>query len=69
MRFHSILNDPVVTGKYFFLDTKRHHLTLRFGLEKKPLFSERYQGTRNIPKRWHYLFGKRLSWRYDRRKP
>ena len=67
MRFHSILNDPVVTGKYFFLDTKRHHLTLRFGLEKKPLFSERTQGTMGIRQKWHYLFGKRISWRHERK--
>lgn len=40
-------------------------LVVRFGVERNPLFSERNQGSHDIPRRWHYLFGKRLSWWYD----
>lgn len=33
----------------------------RFGRHPRPLFSERYQGTRGIPRRFFYLFGGRLT--------
>lgn len=33
---------------------------LRIGLAQ-PLFSERYEGTRGIPRRHYYLLGKRLT--------
>lgn len=33
----------------------------RFGVNKHPLFSERYQGTRGIPRRFFYVFGRRLT--------
>lgn len=43
-------------------------LGLRFGIEQYPSFTERMQGTTGVPKRWHYLFGRRLSIYAERRK-
>lgn len=42
-----------------------HYLFVRFGHEKHKAFTERLQGTRGIPIRWRYLFGGRLSFRYE----
>lgn len=39
---------------------------VRFGFERHRSFTERYQGTRGIPKQWRYLFGERLSFRFKR---
>lgn len=36
-------------------------ISIRFGIQQHPLFSERYQGQRGIPKRFFYLFGKRIT--------
>jgi hypothetical protein len=46
--------------RYFTYMSKKHHLTLRFGIEQRPLFSERNK----TGARWFYLFGKRVSFRW-----
>lgn len=42
---------------------------VRFGRPKWRIFSERYQGTHNIPRRFYYLFGGRLTIVKGRRIP
>lgn len=37
------------------LNTKKRQFLFRLGYEPRPLFSERNQGTGNIPIRWHYM--------------
>lgn len=52
--------------KMWVLNTRNHQFLLRLGIETQPLFSERHQGSWNIPVRWHYAFGRRVSLRIHR---
>lgn len=55
------LNISRHTDIYVSLFTASHSYNMRIGRKGHRLFSERYAGTRGIPKRWHYFFGKRIS--------
>lgn len=59
IKFESLRPDG--GDRYFRLFTASYSYTLRLGNNGHRLFSERYAGTRGIPKRWHYFFGKRVS--------
>lgn len=49
------------------IETKTTKYVIRLGKPAFKLFSERNQGTNNIPIRWKYYFGERISIRTDRR--
>jgi hypothetical protein len=53
--------------RYVIIRTPRLHITLRFGIERRPLFSERNPQIMTKRSRWTYLFGRRVSWRWQRR--
>lgn len=45
----------------------RAKVIVRVGRPSRLLFSERHQGTRGIPVRWHYALGGRLAARWEPR--
>lgn len=46
---------------------ERANLIVRLGRPERLLFTERNQGTRGIPVRWHYALGGRLAVRWEPR--
>lgn len=52
---------------WLMIETRTTEWAIRFGRPAHAMFSERNQGTNNIPIRWKYYLGGRISVRKNQR--